>query len=78
MSKKFTAKDVSTHTTANDAWLIIEGGVYDVSEFIEEHPGGSKILLRACGKDSTEAFWKFHSKKTFTKTAYRCPLTIAV
>ena len=49
--------------------LIALGNVYDVTEFISEHPGGSKILLKACGKDSTELFWRFHSKKILTKTA---------
>lgn len=35
----------------------------------KQHPGGKKILLRNCGKDSSEAFWTYHSEKVLTKTA---------
>lgn len=35
----------------------------------EDHPGGKKVLLKACGTDSSEKFWQFHSKKVLEKTA---------
>lgn len=35
----------------------------------EDHPGGKKVLLNACGQDSTEKFWQFHPKKVLEKTA---------
>ncbi|GAA5965174.1 hypothetical protein JCM8115_005378 [Rhodotorula mucilaginosa] len=69
MSKAITAQEVSQHTSADSAWVIIEGNVYDVTEFLEDHPGGKKVLLKACGQDSTEKFWQFHSKKVLEKTA---------
>lgn len=37
------------------------------TEFIEEHPGGSKILKRMAGKDSTKQFWKYHGKNVMEK-----------
>jgi cytochrome b involved in lipid metabolism len=49
------------------AWVIIEGQVFDVSKFHEQHPGGAKILLRACGKDATKQFNKFHNDKVLKK-----------
>ncbi|BGP23556.1 fatty acid desaturase 2 [Rhodotorula toruloides] len=64
-----TAEEVAKHNTADSAWVIIEGGVYDVTDFLEDHPGGKKVLLKACGQDSTEKFWNFHSKKVLEKTA---------
>ncbi|KAI5481654.1 putative cytochrome b5 [Pseudohyphozyma bogoriensis] len=69
MSKVFEAKEVAEHASADSAWIIVEGGVYDMTDFLDEHPGGKKILLTSCGKDSTDKFWKFHSKKVLTKTA---------
>lgn len=37
------------------------------TEFIDEHPGGSKILKRMAGKDSTKQFWKYHGKNVLEK-----------
>ncbi|TNY24500.1 putative cytochrome b5 [Rhodotorula diobovata] len=69
MSKTLTAKEVSDHASADSAWVIIDGGVYDVTEFLEDHPGGKKVLLKACGKDSSKQFWQFHNEKILKKTA---------
>ena len=35
--------------------------------FLEEHPGGSKILKRMAGKDASKQFWKYHSKNVLDK-----------
>lgn len=39
-------------------WVAIDGIVYDVTDFIEDHPGGAKILKKNCGKDASEMFWR--------------------
>lgn len=59
MSKQFTPADVATHKDAdNGLYIIIDSGVYDVTKFVDEHPGGSKILKRVAGKDASKQFWK--------------------
>merc|ERR1711879_382045 len=50
-----TRKDVAKHNNPDDAWIIIHGKVYDVTEWELDHPGGDKILMNV-GKDSTELF----------------------
>lgn len=50
-----TRKVVSFHNTANDAWVIYNGGVYDITIFLETHPGGADIILDKLGSDITEA-----------------------
>jgi L-lactate dehydrogenase (cytochrome) len=46
-----------------DCWIVIEGSVFDVSEFMKRHPGGRWIILAQAGKDATEAFKKtIHSE----------------
>ncbi|XP_073150679.1 cytochrome b5-like [Henckelia pumila] len=56
MAKVFSFAEVSEHTTTKDCWLIINGKAYDVTNFLEEHPGGDEVLLSATGKDATDDF----------------------
>lgn len=49
-------QDLSSHNQPDDAWIAIEGTVYDVSSFLQIHPGGAKRLLDSCGGDATAAF----------------------
>lgn len=50
-----TAEEVQKHSTKSDCWTIINGKVYDVTGYVNRHPGGNEILL-ACGKDGTSLF----------------------
>ncbi|XP_030472833.2 cytochrome b5-like isoform X2 [Syzygium oleosum] len=54
--KVFTLAEVSEHGSPEDCWLVIEGKVYDVTKFLEDHPGGDEVLLSATGKDATDDF----------------------
>ncbi|KAF8392030.1 hypothetical protein HHK36_022370 [Tetracentron sinense] len=54
--KVFTLEQVSDHNNSKDCWLIINGKVYDVTKFLEDHPGGDDVLLSATGKDATDDF----------------------
>ncbi|KAK4415797.1 cytochrome [Sesamum alatum] len=49
-------EEVVKHDQKGDCWLIISGKVYDVTPFLEEHPGGDEVLLMASGKDATDDF----------------------
>ena len=60
--KSFTREQVMAHATEASCYTAIEGKVYDVSAFIREHPGGSKEILRICGKDGTNSFNSEHSR----------------
>ncbi|XP_015972566.1 cytochrome B5-like protein [Arachis duranensis] len=55
-SKSYTKSEVSTHNKRTDCWIIIKNKVYDVTSYVEEHPGGDAILAHA-GDDSTEGFF---------------------
>jgi len=47
---------VAKHRAEKDCWLVIHGKVYDVTRFLDSHPGGADILLDAAGYDATTEF----------------------
>jgi cytochrome b involved in lipid metabolism len=49
--------DFVRHNNVNDCWIRINGNVYNITNFLNEHPGGPDIILPYCGgPDATEAF----------------------
>ncbi|KZV30300.1 cytochrome b5 [Dorcoceras hygrometricum] len=56
MGKVFTLAEISEHNNKKDCWLLINGKVYDVTKFLDDHPGGDDVLLTATGKDATDDF----------------------
>ncbi|KAG2186257.1 hypothetical protein INT43_002695 [Umbelopsis isabellina] len=61
MVNKYTVEQVATHNSESDCWVIIHDKVYDVTNFLKEHPGGKKVLLKASGTDATKQFDAFHN-----------------
>ena len=54
-SLKYSAADVAKHASSSDCWTIIDGGVYNITSYTSQHPGGSQIL-QACGVDASQVF----------------------
>ncbi len=52
----YTPQQVAEHASENDCWLIIDGSVYDVTKYINKHPGGAQEIVSMCGQDATNAF----------------------
>ncbi|XP_072452103.1 cytochrome b5 type B isoform X2 [Chiloscyllium punctatum] len=51
-----TMEEVKTHNSSKSTWLVIHDKVYDVTKFLEEHPGGEEVLFEQAGGDATESF----------------------
>lgn len=51
-----TIETVAGHNSASDCWMIIEGKVYDFTEYFTLHPGGAEAVLEYCGADGSEAY----------------------
>ena len=56
----YTLAEVSERNSAAECWVAIDGGVYDLTEWIRSHPGGSGAILNLCGKDGTTSFTSQH------------------
>ncbi|KAJ5178049.1 Cytochrome b5 [Penicillium coprophilum] len=54
--KEFDASEVATHNTKNDLFVIIHGKVYDVTDYVRDHPGGADVLVEVAGTDATAAY----------------------
>ena len=62
--------DIGKHNKASDAWVLVDGVVYDVTKFHKIHPGGSLVLLQHAGKDATEDFKMMHHDSVLKKPQY--------
>ena len=51
---------VAKHKTKKDCWVILNNKVYDVTEFLPDHPGGKNAILLYGGKDGTKEFNMLH------------------
>ena len=50
----YSLDQVAAHGGEGDCWFVIEGVVYDLSDYIPNHPTPPSVLLPWCGKDATE------------------------
>jgi cytochrome b involved in lipid metabolism len=51
-----TMAQVATHAGASSCWAAINGKVYDLTNWINQHPGGPDKILAICGTDGSAAF----------------------
>lgn len=52
----FSMSEISKHNNKNDCWLLIDGKVYDITDFFGSHPGGNGVMEATCGTDATVAY----------------------
>ncbi|KAL3791907.1 hypothetical protein HJC23_010767 [Cyclotella cryptica] len=77
--KEYTMEEVAKHNKADDCWLVIgnanTGGpkVYDVSSYLDDHPGGAEVMLDVSGQDADEFFEDIgHSNDAREELAKHC------
>ena len=69
-------EEVAKNTTDESLWFIIDSKVYDVTDFLDAHPGGEAVLKQVAGTDATEAFYNLHRQEVLQKYESLCIGTI--
>jgi cytochrome b involved in lipid metabolism len=75
-SQKLTREEVAKNNTEDSLWVIVDHKVYDVTDFLDAHPGGSVVLQQVAGQDATQAFYNLHRHEVLQKYASLCIGTI--
>eukprot|EP00825_Cyclidium_porcatum_P003424 TRINITY_DN11591_c0_g1_i1.p1 TRINITY_DN11591_c0_g1~~TRINITY_DN11591_c0_g1_i1.p1 ORF type:complete len:582 (+),score=117.62 TRINITY_DN11591_c0_g1_i1:101-1846(+) len=63
----YDMSEISKHDKENDCWIVLFGEVYNLTDFLKDHPGGKDSLLLYAGKDATEQFEMLHQKDVLDK-----------
>ncbi len=56
----YTLTDVRAHSTAADCWSVVESSVYNLTAWIDRHPGGAAVIKAMCGINGTAAYNSQH------------------
>ena len=59
-SHQYTWQQVAQHNTQDDLWVIIHDKVYDITSWVDRHPGGVEMLRLCGGRDCTVMFDSYH------------------
>merc|ERR1712118_627224 len=65
----FTLEEVAKHITKEDCWVVVNGQVMNVTNFLKDHPGGELAILTFAGKDASEEFNMIHPPDVIGKYA---------
>lgn len=56
-----TMEELKLHKTRDDCWTCIEGKVFNITPYVDFHPGGVEEIMKCAGRDGTALFKKYHS-----------------
>jgi predicted heme/steroid binding protein len=72
----FTLDEIAKHNTEDDCWCILNGTVYDITDFLPDHPGGKRAPVLLAGGDATKEFNMLHTPDLLAK--YACSVLVLV
>ncbi|KAG9074236.1 Cytochrome b2, mitochondrial precursor, partial [Ceratobasidium sp. 370] len=56
--------EIRKHNSRDSCWVVVNGEVYDVTGFLNDHPGGIAPILKVAGSDATRVFVPIHPPDT--------------
>jgi cytochrome b involved in lipid metabolism len=60
----YTMAQVAANNSAKSCWAVIEGSVYNLTAWINSHPGGTGAIISLCGTEATSSFKGKHSNQS--------------
>ena len=57
---KLSISEVKKHNSRDDCWSIVSGKVYNLTSYVQQHPGGIELISSICGIDGSAAFSNQH------------------
>lgn len=69
---KITRAKLQQHHKKDDCWIALGGKVYNITKYLDFHPGGRKILIANSGRDATLTFQKYHSWVNYERILEGC------
>ena len=69
---KITPSQLAQHSSKYDCWTSFKGKVYNISNYLQYHPGGEKYLMQGAGKDCTDLVRKYHSWVNIESMMLKC------
>eukprot|EP01094_Clydonella_sp_ATCC50884_P017838 TRINITY_DN3187_c3_g1_i1.p1 TRINITY_DN3187_c3_g1~~TRINITY_DN3187_c3_g1_i1.p1 ORF type:complete len:152 (-),score=38.90 TRINITY_DN3187_c3_g1_i1:4-459(-) len=70
--RPITKEELKQHNTEEDCWMAIDGRVFNVTPYLEYHPGGIPKLLLCKGRDGTKLFNKTHPWVNYESLLAEC------
>ncbi|XP_063243398.1 cytochrome b5 reductase 4 isoform X1 [Bacillus rossius redtenbacheri] len=70
--QEVTPSQLARHNKRSDAWLAIRGRVYNVTRYMDFHPGGAEELMKGVGRDATQLFNQVHAWVNFESLLQKC------
>lgn len=65
----YSLTTVQEHSSASDCWAAVDNNVYDLTDWVAQHPGGQSAITELCGTDATNAFSRQHGSNDEAKEA---------
>ncbi|XP_063696502.1 cytochrome b5 reductase 4 isoform X2 [Culicoides brevitarsis] len=64
--------ELAKHNKPDDCWIALRGRVYNVTRYMDFHPGGGEELMRGAGKDATALFDSVHAWVNYEQLLSKC------
>lgn len=69
---RVTKDELKLHNKREDVWTCINGKVFNLTPYVNFHPGGVKEIMKCAGRDGTALFNKYHAWVSIDRMLGNC------